>query len=166
MTDLTTLPDTELQTLLGDAYAEVQRRAILASAPAEAEALATAVSTALGRTDGSLWTDRPVTGAHDVWPPAVICQHPEGEYWRAGRPESHPPGTIGAPWTRVYPDGDGWTETPPAEPEAPASAPWDKGATYTAGDTCTKDGRIWECLIPHGPERQGTWAPGPATPTI
>ena len=38
-------------------------------------------------------------------------------------------------------------------------------ATYAVGDTVTKDGHRWSCLIAHGTERQGTWAPGIA-PTI
>ena len=29
-----------------------------------------------------------------------------------------------------------------------------------------RNGRLYECLVAHGQERQGTWAPGPATPTV
>ena len=47
-------------------------------------------------------------------------------------------------------------------PTAPA---WSATATYAVGDTVTKDGHRWSCLIAHGTERQGTWAPGIA-PTI
>ena len=39
---------------------------------------------------------------------------------------------------------------------------WRPDATYTAGDRVTNVGRAWECLLEHGPERQGTWAPGVA----
>ena len=55
---------------------------------------------------------------------------------------------------------------PEPEPEQPAAAPWSATAAYVVGARCTKDGRVWECLVAHGPERQGTWAPGPATPTV
>ena len=53
-----------------------------------------------------------------------------------------------------------------AAAQARAAAPaWSATATYAVGDTVTKDGHRWSCLIAHGTERQGTWAPGIA-PTI
>ena len=57
---------------------------------------------------------------------------------------------------------------PPAAPDAPASdaAPWDPDATYAVDDLVADLGVTYRCLVAHGPERLGTWRPGPATPTI
>lgn len=60
MTDLTTLPDTELQTLLGDAYAE-----------------------AIGRKDGDQWVAP--TGAHNAYPQGATVAH-EGKMWESLTP--------------------------------------------------------------------------------
>ena len=58
------------------------------------------------------------------------------------------------------------TDTPANRRHNPPTAPaWSATATYAVGDTVTKDGHRWGCLIAHGTERQGTWAPGIA-PTI
>jgi chitodextrinase len=58
------------------------------------------------------------------------------------------------------------TDTPANRRHNPPTAPaWSATATYAVGDTVTKDGHRWSCLIAHGTERQGTWAPGIA-PTI
>ena len=155
MIDLTTLTDDEARDLLDAVYADVQRRTTLANAPARADRLAADVSAALGRTDGTLWADSPVTGAHDVWPTGMICQHPAGQYWRAGRLESFPPGTQGAPWTRVWPDGDGgWTETPPAG--TPVEA-WDRTKQYMRPAVVSHEGRVWD--LTHTNSDPG-WEPG------
>jgi hypothetical protein len=162
MTDLTALTDDEARDLLARVYADVQRRDALAQAPAQAEALAATYAAAIGRKDGDPY--QPVTGAHDAYPPGSIVSE-DGEYYRATAWASHAPGTTGAPWERVWANGDGWTATPPA-PTAPTVAPWSATAAYSVGNRCTKDGRVWECLVAHGAEYQGTWAPGPATPTV
>ena len=160
--DLTTLTDAEARDLLARVYAEVQRRDAIAQAPAQAEALAAIYAAAIDRKDGDPY--QPVTGAHDAYPPGSIVEGNAGEYHRSTAWASHAPGTTGAPWERVWADGDGWTTTPPAT--GPTASPWSATTTYTVGARCTKDGRVWECLVAHGPERQGTWAPGPATPTV
>ena len=109
--DLTTLTDDEARDLLGRVYAEVQRREILASAPVQAEALAATYATAIGRKDGDPY--QPVTGAHDAYPPGSIVSD-GGNHYRATAWASHAPGTTGAPWERVWPDGTGWTDIGPA----------------------------------------------------
>ena len=63
--ELRALTDTDLQHLLGEVYAEVQRRATLAAAPAEAEALAARYAEAIGREDGDEW--QAPSGAHDAY---------------------------------------------------------------------------------------------------
>lgn len=57
---------------------------------------------------------------------------------------------------------------PDPEPTTPDGyvGPWSAQATYAVGDVVDRDGRYYRCLVAHGAERQGTWGPGPATPTI
>ena len=110
--DLTTLTDDEARDLLAAVYADVQRRDTIAAAPAQAEALAAQYAQAIGRQDGDAY--QPVTGAHDAYPPGSIVEGNAGEYHRSTALASHAPGTTGAPWERVWANGNGWTTTPPA----------------------------------------------------
>ena len=122
--DLTTLTDDEARDLLAAVYADVQRRDAVAAAPAQAEALAAQYAQAIGRQDGDAY--QPVTGAHDAYPPGSVVSE-DGEYYRSTAWASHAPGTTGAPWERVWPDGDGWTT------EAPAGTPipeWDAAVAW------------------------------------
>ena len=106
-----------------------------------------------------------------LWPgivyPGRTYRETDGTLWTNAstvpltEPISRFPGPRDA-WTHLWRPATTGTGPGDPNPEAPAPAPWDPQADYTVGDTCTKDGRIWECLIPHGPERQGTWAPGVA----
>lgn len=156
-TDLTMLTDGELADLWAEVRDEQRRRETLATAVQQVERLAADYSRAIKRVDGTLWDDSPVTGAHDVWPPSIVCQHPAGEYWRAGRLESHPPGTIGAPWTRVWPDGDNWTTVPPAD----KPLAWAVGLSAVAGTTkVTHAGRVWLAKTTH--ITHAGWPPSPA----
>ena len=124
--DLTTLTDDEARDLLASVYAEVQRRDAIAQAPAQAEALTATYAAAIGRKDGDPY--QPVTGAHDAYPPGSVGSD-GGNHYRATAWASHAPGTTGAPWERVWVDGDGWTTeagTPIPEwvPSAAAHAVW------------------------------------------
>ena len=62
---LTTLTDDDLDALRVAVLTEQERRALLASAPAQAEALAATYAAAIGRKDGDPWTQP--TGAHDAY---------------------------------------------------------------------------------------------------
>lgn len=62
--------------------------------------------------------------------------------------------------------GEPAPETPEDRWGAKWRGPWHKDTNYAVADVCSKDGKYWECLIAHGAERAGTWAPGPATPTV
>ena len=53
----------------------------------------------------------------------------------------------------------------PTAPPAPTYPAWSKDATYKVGDKVRHNGKLWECLVAHGKEYQGTWAPGIA-PTV
>ena len=114
-TSLFDMTDDELALQAREIYAEQLRRETLAQAPARAEQLARDVSAALGRQDGDPW--QPGTGAFDAYPTGAVVSHPAGTYYRATAIASHEPGATGAPWVQIWPDGDGWTETPPALPE-------------------------------------------------
>jgi hypothetical protein len=58
--------------------------------------------------------------------------------------------------------------TPDPEPTHPDGyvGPWDAQTSYAVGNVVDRNGRYWRCLIAHGAERQGTWGPSSATPTI
>ena len=104
--------------------------------------------------------DAPTWGDYGgIWPNGQLLSD-GGTVWRnvSGVPLASPPtGFPGQPseWTHLF------VEVVAQDPE-PTASPWDPDATYTIGDRCTRDGRLYGCLIEHGPERQGTWGP-PAT---
>ena len=157
--DLTTLTDDEARDLLARVYAEVQRREILASAPVQAEALAATYAAAIGRKDGDPY--QPVVGAHDAYPPGSIVSD-GGNHYRATAWASHAPGTTGAPWERVWADGDGWTTTPPAAGPLvwavgiSAVGPADPGGKPQT--VVSHKGRLWRCKVTHA-----GWVPSAAT---
>ena len=156
--DLTTLTDDEARDLLAAVYAEVQRREILASAPAQAEALAATYAAAIGREEGDPY--QPVTGAHDAYPPGSIVSD-GGNHYRATAWASHAPGTTGAPWERVWADSDGWTTTPPAT----GPLVWAVGIFVVAGETVVShEGRLWRCKVTH--VTHAGWAPSAATHAV
>ena len=157
--DLTTLTDDEARDLLARVYAEVQRRDAIVQAPAQAEALAATYAAAVGRKDGDPY--QPVTGAHDAYPPGSIVDGNAGEYHRATAWASHAPGTTGAPWERVWPDGDGWTTTPPAA----GPLVWAVGISAVAGETVVShEGRLWRCNVTH--VTHAGWVPSAATHAV
>ena len=156
MIDLTTLTDDALDALRVSVLIEQERRALLASAPAQAEALATTYAAAIGRKPGDPY--QPVTGAHDAYPPGSVVEGNAGEYHRSTAWASHAPGTTGAPWERVWPDGDGWTTTPPATGPLPWVQPTGAHDAYSFCATVTHTGKVWESTV--AGERSNTWAPG------
>ena len=163
---LDTLTDAEARDLLAAVYAEVQRRDTLAQAPAQAEALAATYAAAIGRKDGDPY--QPVTGAHDAYPPGSIVEGNAGEYHRATAWASHAPGTTGAPWERVWADGDGWTTTPPAAGPLvwavgiSAVGPADPGGKPQT--VVSHEGRLWRCKVTH--VTHAGWVPSAATHAV
>ena len=150
--DLNALIDAELDTLRIEVLIEQERRNTLANAHAQAEALATAYAAAIGRKDGDPY--QPVTGAHDAYPPGSIVEGNAGEYHRSTAWASHPPGTQGAQWERVWPDGDDWTTTPPAGTPIPE---WDAAVAYRPPAVVTHKGKTWD--LAHTNSDPG-WEPG------
>ena len=165
MTDLESRPTPELEALINDAYVILERRRILESAPAQAEALAATYAAAIGRKDGDQY--QPVTGAHDAYPPGSVVSE-DGEYYRSTAWASHEPGTTGAPWERVWADGDGWTTTPPAAGPLvwavgiSAVGPADPGGKPQT--VVSHEGRLWRCKVTH--VTHAGWVPSAATHAV
>ena len=93
-----------------------------------------------------------------IWPAGQLLSD-GGKVWRNVTTvplTTAPSGFPGRPsqWTRLFE-----RVTSDTQSDYPA---WSPDATYTAGDRVTNVGRAWECLLGHGPERRGTWAPGVA----
>lgn len=159
MTDLTALTDADLDALRLAVLMEQERRYLMATAPARAAELATQYAQAIGRKDGDPY--QPVTGAHDAYPPGSIVDGNAGEYHRATAWASHAPGTTGALWERVWPDGDGWTTTPPAA----GPLVWAVGISAVAGETVVShEGRLWRCKVTH--VTHAGWVPSAATHAV
>ena len=156
--DLTILTGEDLDALRVAVLTEQERRRTLADAPAQAAALADRYAAAIGRRDGNPY--QPVTGAHNAYPKGSIVSQ-SGDYHRATAWAFHAPGTPGAPWERVWPDGPGWTTTPPS---AAGPIPWAVGQTVTVGDKRTHGGRVWTAKLAHI-THEG-WAPSTATHAV
>ena len=159
MTDLTALNDADLDALRLAVLQEQERRNLLAQAPAAAVELATRYASAIGRKDGDPY--QPVTGAHDAYPPGSIVEGNAGEYHRSTAWASHAPGTTGAPWERVWADGDGWTTTPPAA----VPLVWAVGISAVADTTVVShEGWLWRCKVTHA--THAGWVPSAATHAV
>ena len=152
-TDLTAYTAQELDDLWALVRAEQKRREILATGKTQADAIAAQVAEAVRNGAPRRWADIAPT---DSVSPGERVTFTDGTTYRnvsgAWLPITASPAT--------YPLG--YVE----EGVPQAAKPWGPAATYAKGDRVTRDGKVYECLIAHGPERQGTWGPGPATPTI
>lgn len=161
MTDISTLSDDDLAARLSEYYAETARRRVLATAPAAAEQANADYVSAIGRQDGDPWA-QPV-GAHDAHLQGAIVAH-GGQHYRSTRSgNAWEPGALNAPWEPVWPDGDGWTTTPPAGDDGQPAA-WMSGVAYQPGDRVTHDGQTWEAKIAH--TSHDGWKPSPATHAV
>ena len=157
--DLTTYTDEDLDELRVQVLTEQERRHTLTDAPAQAVALADLYAAAIGRKDGDPY--QPVTGAHDAYPKGSIVSQ-SGDYYRATAWASHAPGTTGAPWERVWPDGPGWTTAPPS---AAGSIPWAVGINAIAGETIVSHaGHLWSAKVTH--TTHAGWGPSAATHAV
>lgn len=141
--DPTALTDTELDALTSACYAEQKRRQHLRDAPTLIEQARHLYAEASGRRDGDPY--QPVSGAHDAYAPGSVVSDGD-DYYRATGWASHPPGTTGAPWERVWPEGDDWTTTPPAETGTPNYPSYDPTMTYYPPAFVTHLGRTWELI--------------------
>lgn len=156
--DFTIYTDDDLDALRIAVLTEQERRVTIASTPAQSAALADAYAAAIADQPADDWDT--ITASTDRVGPGqrVIL---DGIEYR-NRSGAWLPITAGP---AQDPSGIWWERVTKPTP-GPTAEPWSATATYVVGARCTKDGRVWECLVAHGPERQGTWAPGPATPTV
>ena len=171
--DFASYTGSALQALLGETYAEVQRRAALAQAASKIRQVQADYLTARDpatipteqRTKVAEWPafKQPV-GAHDAYPYGWVISE-SGKLYKANRadkaPSSQVPSTVPTEWVDVTYD-----LLPALKPPADTIAAWSATATYKVGGKVTRNGRIWQCLLAHGAEQQGNWAPSAYTPTI
>ena len=100
MIDFTEYDDEALDALRVTVLTEQERRATVASAPAQADSLSRRYLDAVGRTDGTEWVQP--TGAHDAYPQGAVVQH-GGKEWVSLTPANvWEPGVYG--WTEVQID--------------------------------------------------------------
>lgn len=162
--DFANIPDEEFWALESDFAAEAQRRRVLK----DANVIATEIEdrhirdiTALQEAvicarDGSLDSNNPKpwvqpSGAHDTYPrfwPVMYL----GKAWKS---------KIANNTTVPGSDSRYWEDMTPV-PTTPTISEWSPTTTYSVGDRVVRNGRIYQCLVAHGAEYQGTWGP-PAT---
>ena len=132
--DLTEYTDEDLDALRVAVLTEQERRAVLASAPAQAEALNRRYAEAIGRQPGDPWVQP--TGAHDAYGAGAIHSH-NGKSW-----ESLIPGNVWEPGV------SGWREVT-EEGEAPPEWAQPTGAhdAYNTGDLVTFKGTVYRSKI-------------------
>ena len=138
------------------------------AARAEQEARFDSIEDRLARIEAHLWPappdpttpdDAPGWPADGVWPDGGLLLD-GGIVYRnvSGVPltskPSEFPGTP-AQWTHLFVVA----LAPEPEPPAPTVAPWSATAEYKPGDRCTRNGRLYECLVAHGAAYAGTWGP-------
>lgn len=159
--DLISMTDLELAQLSKDLDAELARRSLLASCADQVNAINEKVHQALeaeepAPAEGHFRPWRQPHGAHDAYPIGKVVEHNDKVWTNTIMANVWEPGTHG------------WEETPGADPEPPAPEypAWSAQATYVVGDRVSHLGSNWECLVAHGPEYLGTWAPGPSTATV
>ena len=144
----------------------VEENAAADAAVADAARL-DSIEARLARIEAHLWpappdptsTARTWAEHAGVWPHGTLLDD-GGIIWRniAGVPLTEPPSRFpggGAAFGNLF-------ERVTSDTQGDDYPAWSPDATYTAGDRVTHTGRAWECLLGHGPERQGTWAPGVA----
>ena len=167
--DFTTIIDADLTALLGEVYAEVQRRQALTDAPKQVVDAQTAYLTARDqpttapKTKVTDWPKYvPPTGAHDSYPYGYVVRD-ANKLWSASRTDkassTYQPSITPAEWTDVT--YDLLPELKPA-----GTLAWSATTDYKVGDQVTHNSSTWECLLAHGKEQQGAWEPSAATPTI
>ena len=154
--DLTSMTDDALDALRIAVLVEQERRRLVASAPALVAAVTAQYTEATKTAAPAPWaslTDRVAPGQRVIWTDGQTWRNTSGAWLpTTATPATWPQGwaqETGLPPTVTDTQGDEW----------PA---WSPDATYIAGDRVTHVGRAWECLLGHGPERQGTWPPGAA----
>ena len=149
MTDLSGYDDAALDALRVEVLTEQSRRRVAAEAPGRVAEMVTAIASANSANAPIPATS--VTGDRFI---------PGQKYTEGGKEFRLKSGIPPLPKT-VLPSTDTaglwWEQTnlPPAS-TYPA---WSASAIYKVGDRVTRNGRVWQCLVAHGAEYQGTWGP-------
>ena len=154
MSDVTTLDDAALEALRQEIVTEQARRLVLADGARIVEQVSTEYANAVTDLPPEDWTA--ITAHTDRVGPGVRVTFDGIEYRnKSGSwlPISAGPGQDPASiwWERVTPVDPGTTYPK-----------WSATADYKVGDRCTRNGRLYECLVAHGAAYAGTWGP-PAT---
>lgn len=114
--------------------------------------------------------DPTVTDWEGIWPDGALLRE-GGIVWRnvSGVPLTTPPSGFpgeSSQWEHLFVAV--LTAEPEPEPEPEPTHPagyvgvWSASARYEVGDVVSRNGRYWRCLVGHGAEYQGQWAPGVA----
>ena len=162
MTDFSKMDDAALDALRVEVLTEQSRRQAIAQAPGKLADLVQQVYSATTKpepTAGKAPTDWPAyvpaKDALTTTPYGAVVEH-KGRLYRAARgdnaPSQHSPTDAPVEWQDVT-----FELLPDLRP--PAVAAWSASAAYAVGDRCTRNGRLYECIVGHGPEYAGTWGP-------
>ena len=116
--------------------------------------------------EGTVWSAVIGHVTHEGWAPSQFTHAvwsflgPLEEYIDDTEPEDQPVEPVDPP---VEPE-DPPVDPEPEQPARPAGyvGTWSPSASYKVNDIVDKDGSYWKCLVAHGAEYQGTWAPGVA----
>lgn len=141
MIDLAVMTDAEIEEIRSAVLAESERRRLLTTLPAQAEAVAAEWRRAAGVTDGTAW--RQPTGAHDAVP-AGGKRVFEGRLWEntSGVALAHSPSAYPAGWT------DRGAATPTV-PDPGAQPAWAVGVAYKIDDTVAYGGKVYRVVQAH-----------------
>lgn len=159
-------PYTPAENAAADARAEAETRLDdleARVAALEAVVMAAAVPDDPADPDVPTWADLTPAG---WWYDGALLKDTDGTIYRntSGTVLTTPPSGFpggGVAWRgRLFVVVTGGTSPDPDPPAAPPA--WSPDASYEVGDKVTHNGRVWECLVAHGAEYQGTWAPGVA----
>ena len=150
---------------------------VLDAVDAEHAATLTDLAERVARIEAHLWPAPPDPTTPDdpdvadwagIWPDGGLLRE-GGTVWRnvAGVPLTTPPsGFPGTPsqWQHLFVAVLAPAPEPEPEPTRPVGyvGDWSASARYEVGDVVSRSGRYWRCLVGHGAEYQGAWAPGVA----
>ena len=151
MSDVTTLDDTALEALRQEIVAEQARRLVLADGARIVEQVSAEYAQAAADIPAEDWAalaaraDRVGPGVR-VTLDGIEYRNKSGTWLNTGAVPDKDPASIW--WERVTPVDPGTTYPK-----------WSATADYKPGGRCTRNGRLYECLVAHGAAYAGTWGP-------
>ena len=151
MSDVTTLDDAALEALRQEIVTEQARRLVLADGARIVEQVSAEYAQAVADIPAEDWAalaaraDRVGPGVR-VTLDGIEYRNKSGTWLNTATVPDKDTASIW--WERVTPVDTGTTY-----PE------WSASAGYKPGDRCTRNGRLYECLVAHGAAYAGTWGP-------